>query len=202
MITRPKFSVIAVDYDQHVPRDGMRAGLQSLADQTFKDFELVIVHDGPKSTPYEDEVDFKALGLSPVILNTPERMNNWGHSGRDLGMRHATGDYFVQFNIDNRFFPGAFKFISDGIDETTTGEEIFIFTIRHFKHTGGRPFYGVPPVHCAIDAMQLVAHRDIWEDMDYWYKTEPTSDGMIYEEMCHRFPYKHLGYDSILGDNY
>jgi glycosyltransferase involved in cell wall biosynthesis len=58
---RPKFSIIAVDYEKHVPRDGFRKGIESLANQTFKDFELIICHDGPKEVPYSDEIDFAAL---------------------------------------------------------------------------------------------------------------------------------------------
>jgi hypothetical protein len=70
---RPRFSIIAVDYEKHVPRAGMVRGLESLAKQTFKDFELVICHDGPKETPYEDEIDFKDAFLSATLSKLLER---------------------------------------------------------------------------------------------------------------------------------
>jgi Glycosyl transferase family 2 len=194
----PKFSVIAVDYDQHVPREGMKNGLKSLSIQSFKDFELIICHDGPKSVPYEEEVDFAALGLDPIIMNTPERMNNWGHSSRDLAMRQATGEYFIHFNIDNIFFPNAFKKIADKLD--SVDEEIVIFGIRHWKAAGGAIFTGVPPRHCFIDVMQLVASARIWKEIGYWYNLEATSDGMIYEDMCNKYPWVTI--PNMLGDNF
>jgi len=195
---RPKFSVIATDYEKHVNRNNMVKGLRSLADQGFKDFELVIVHDGPKEVPYEQEVDFEVMGLNPVILNTPERMNNWGHSSRDLGMRNASGQYYIQFNIDNRFVPYAFGVISDKLDAVE--EDIVIFQVNHWKAAGGHPFRGIPPKHCFIDCMQLVASAEIWKEIGYWYRTEGTSDGLIYEDMCNRYPWSEL--PMLLGENF
>lgn len=214
MTTRPKFSVIAVDYEFHVPRPGMQAGLQSLANQTFKDFELIICHDGIKHIDYHEEFDFNAAGIDPIIINTPERMNNWGHSGRDMAMRQASGEYFIQFNIDNIFYPEAFEKIKNKFDQTD--RKIIIFQIMHWKwlhhlksRNGLTPvnksnraealFRGIPPVFCNIDCMQLVAHRDIWEEMNYWYDTDINSDGIIYEEMCKRYAWEEL--DECLGEN-
>jgi hypothetical protein len=214
MLTRPKFSVIAVDYEFHVPRPGMIAGLDSLANQTFKDFELIICHDGPKYITYQEEYDFASKGLDPIIINTPERMNNWGHSGRDMAMKIANGEYFIHFNIDNIFYPNAFEELNKKIE--SVDEKIIIFLIKHWKwlhHLKGKNglvpvnkndpngalFRGIPPIFCNIDCMQLVAHRDIWEEMNYWYDTDINSDGIIYEEMCKRYPWAEL--DICLGEN-
>jgi hypothetical protein len=67
----------------------MRRGLQSLADQTFKDYELIICHDGPKSIPYENEIDFKEMGLDPIIINTEQWHGRFGHPSRDKAMRYS-----------------------------------------------------------------------------------------------------------------
>lgn len=199
MPTKPKFSIIAVDYDGHVPREGMDRGLRSLANQTFKDFELIIVHDGPKQKPYKDETDLSIFPSPPLLLEHTERVNDWGHTGRDSGMRQAKGDYILHFNIDNILYPDCLKIISDKIDETAS--PIVIFTIKHYKINGGtQPFSGLPPVWCNIDALQLVAKREIWEEMNYWYDRHETSDGRIYEQMCKRYPYVHIG--EVLAENY
>ena len=85
----PKFGIIAVDYENHVPRQGMIDGLQSIANQTYKNFDIVICHDGPKAKPYSEEIDFAGMGLSPHIINTPNWMGEWGHYSRDLALTYA-----------------------------------------------------------------------------------------------------------------
>lgn len=193
----PKFSIIAVDYEHHVNRHGMQQGLMTLANQTFKDYELIIIHDGPKNIPYEQEFDFSVFP-DVSFMHTPERVGDWGHTSRDLGMRNASGDYFFHFNIDNNLYPNCLQRISDEIDATQS--LVIIYSILHYKAAGENKFTGLPPIHCMIDAMQLVAHRDVWESMNYWYTRETTSDGMIYEEICRRYPYVHI--DEILAENY
>lgn len=193
-----RFSVIAVDYDGHVPRSGMVEGLKSLGRQTFKDFNVVICHDGPTDGEHHYHRLAEELGLDITVINTPEWMNNWGHSSRDMAMRIATGDYFIQFNIDNLFYDHAFERINAKLNEVD--EDIVIFQVLHYKAAGGAVFSGIPPKHCFIDAMQLVAHRDIWKDIGYWYRYEGTSDGMIYEDMCNRYPWAEL--PECLGVNY
>jgi len=194
----PKFSIIAVDYEFHVARPGMRAGLDSLAAQHFDDFEIVYVHDGPKGIPIEQEYDLSKFKHPVKILNTPEHMGHWGHYSRDFGMRHASGEYFIQFNIDNVFYPEALQIISNTLDASP--ENMAIFAVRHFKAAGGNVFSGLPPINCHIDAMQLVAHKSVWENVGYWYTYEGTSDGIIYERICMEYPYVHI--PQCLGENY
>jgi Glycosyl transferase family 2 len=193
----PRFTIIAPDYEFHVTRPFAVNGLQSLANQTFKDFELIYVHDGPKNIPFDQE--FGSLGLSPVVINTPIRHNNWGHSSVDMAMRQATGDYFIRLNIDNILYPQALERISQKIDETNS--EIVIYTIRHFKINGGSPpFPGIPPAWCNIDAMQFVASARLWQSVDYWYDKAETSDGIIAQRLCSEHPYVHI--EEVLGENY
>lgn len=195
----PRFSIIAVDYEHHVPRPGMKQGLNSLATQTFNDFELIIVHDGKKNIPYEEEFDFSVFKNPVKFMNTENRVNDWGHSGRDMGLRAASGEYFLHFNIDNFLYAPCLERIANKIDETNS--KIIIYSIVHYKAAGAHAkFTGLPPVHCMIDAMQLVAHRDVWESVGYWYDKSVTSDGIIYERMCKEYPYVHI--DEILAENY
>ena len=78
---------------------------------------------------------------------------------------------------------------------------MIIFSIIHIKAAGpSAKFTGLPPKHCHIDAIQLVAHRNVWENVGYWYTREGTSDGIIYERICNEYPWVHL--DEILAENY
>jgi len=212
----PKFSIIAVDYEFHVPRQGMVGGLKSLAAQTFKDFEIIIVHDGPKTIPYEEELGDVLDGLDVTFTSTPVHCNNWGHSSRDSGMRIAKGEYIVHFNIDNMLYPFALEEINNSIDEVYP---IIIFPIIHHKinalrrgynldqyargevpETRDIVFNGIPPVLANIDVLQFVARKDVWENAGYWYNLTEQSDGIIYSELCRDNNYKALS--RVLGENF
>ena len=208
-----RFCVIARDYEHHVPRShdatdhsqsDIFKGIQSLKDQEFKDFSVVICHDGPKDRSYEDEgIDFGDLDVH--IINTPTHLGNWGHHSADYAMRyayeHELGQYFVQFNIDNVFYPDAFRVIDQALTQAEQdGVEIVIFGIRHWKAAQGRYFSGNPPKLYNIDSMQLVASRAVWKNMQFWFSQVEVSDGIIYQAMCLRHPFATI--DNELGINF
>lgn len=202
-----KFGIIAVDYEGHVPRDGMVKGLKSLSAQTYGDFDIFICHDGEKSTPYSDELAGVDLKVKTYFLHTSMRMNNWGHSSRDAAMRFAYAntdcEYYIHFNIDNYLFPNALEAINDKIE--STGSDVVVFSINHYKPGGIRVptpayFTGVPPIQYNIDAMQMVAHRDVWARIGFWSLTYEQSDGEIYEHICSRNRWEHIA--EVLGNNY
>jgi len=223
-----KICVIAVDYEHHVPRDennkfqtSIFKGLESLASQTFKDFDLIICHDGPKEKTYEEEgIDFKKMGLSPIILNTPKRMNDWGHSSRDFAMRYAyennIGEYYVIFNIDNTFEPWAFSRIAKEINKTKN--KIILFPVKHYKVFSGLTMNPDPLMYLQnsgiflscfktnntaryVDAMQLVAHRDIWKKNNFWWNKDFCADGIMYNSMCMKDMYSVIR-NQCLGKNF
>ena len=205
-----KFCIIAVDYENHVPRDennqyktSIFKGLTSLSNQTFKNFNVVICHDGPKSKTYEEEgINLEAYGFDYSVINTPERMSDWGHSSRDFAMRYAyeneLGEYFIQFNIDNEFFPNAFEIINNYINDFQS--QVFTFQVHHWKAAGGGIFPADNPVVCGIDCMQLVAHRNIWKEINFWYDRSGCSDGEIYKNICNTYHWVPI--HSCLGHNY
>ena len=70
--------------------------LASLAAQTEKNFEVVVVEDG-STLPCREEVDRYARGLEIQYITKP----NTGRSDtRNVGMKHAKGDYFLFFDSD------------------------------------------------------------------------------------------------------
>ena len=201
-----KFGIIAVDYENHVPRQRAYDGLISIQNQTYDNYEIFLCHDGRKKVIYENEFDLRFLKQKMHFLETSKRMNDWGHSSRDLAMRYAFEnsdcDYYIQFNIDNLFEPFAFDYINKKIDETMS--KVVIFTIRHHKLSGkgikgAARFSGLPPHQYNIDAMQLVAHKDIWKNYNFWYNKHEQSDGLIYQKICKENRWVHI--TDILGDN-
>ena len=218
-----RFCVISRDYEHHVPREhnpndvsstSIRRGLASLGSQTFKDFNVIICHDGPKEKTYEQEgIYFEEFGIQPYVLHTPRHYGLFDHPSADYAMRFAyeydLGDYFIQHNIDNEFFPEAFERINNALNNMDENEEgIVIFQIYHWKvyplnqekYAMDNPWLGFPPVRQGIDAMQLVAHRNIWKEVGFWHSNEEEADGIIYEDMCKKFAYRYI--PIVLGHNF
>lgn len=88
-----KFSVIIPVYNRP---DEMAEMMESLAAQTEKNFEVVVVEDG-SSLPCREEVEKYASVLETAYYFKP----NTGRSHtRNYGMEKATGDYFLFFDSD------------------------------------------------------------------------------------------------------
>jgi hypothetical protein len=78
--------------------------------QTHRDWELLLVHDGPNETGLEGKI--RSIGDPRVrYYCTPDRINDWGHSLRALAMQEIReepidGDHVVITNGDNYYAPG------------------------------------------------------------------------------------------------
>lgn len=88
-----KYSIIIPVFNRP---DEMAEMLASLAEQTERNFEVVVVEDG-SSLPCKEEVDRYADVLEIQYVSKP----NTGRSDtRNVGMQHAKGDYFLFFDSD------------------------------------------------------------------------------------------------------
>src|SRR5262245_13983025 len=127
----PLFSIIVVHYQGTIPHEIFLRGINSILNQTCKDYEILCYHDGPL---LDASVEF------PVpVMPTAIRFNDWGHSLRDLGIREARGEYIVHFNADNILYPHALeeirkarqrpsKIFSHGVPMDT--DDMIIFPIK------------------------------------------------------------------------
>jgi len=196
--TKPKFSIIIVDCESHTPRDTAKRGVDSILSQTFRDFEVIFLHDGVKQKPYEREFDLSTLTkVKTVYTNT--RYKDWGHSLRNYGMRIADGEYILNFNIDNLLYPTCLEKINDCLEKDKVRKDIVIFTIIHHKHTV--PILtGDPVMHAQIDCLQLVASREAWRSIGFWHSTDYDADGYLYMELCSQF--KPFYINEILAENF
>jgi glycosyltransferase involved in cell wall biosynthesis len=108
MSTPPKYSVIVPVYNR--PEE-VRELLQSLAKQTFKDFEIIIVEDG--STVRSDTIvdEFRnQLTIEYVI-----KQNSGPGPSRNIGFTRATGFYFVVFDSDCIIPPAYFEAVEKAL---------------------------------------------------------------------------------------
>lgn len=105
----PRFSIIIPVYNRI---DEVEDLLKSLAAQSCKDFEVVIVEDGSTSPcdtvvkQYETQVDVSY-----------HFKDNEGRSiARNYGLERAKGDYFIFFDSDCVIPPDYFKILSAALD--------------------------------------------------------------------------------------
>lgn len=214
------FSIIAVHYQGVVPHEIFRRGIASIQAQTFRDFELLCYHDGPL-------IDASAEMPCPVRC-TERRFNDYGHSLRDRGIREASGDYVLHFNVDNLLYPQALEAIAaeirraprmfDPKGEVIDRDDIVIFPIvmhglqrvrghvQQFRSTDGgvMPFFeimtGNPAIVQNIDAMQLVMKRTLWLAEGGWTDKRLMGDGYMYERFAGKYGYRTVG--PVLGEHF
>ena len=225
-IEKPRFSIIMVDYDQSVNRDYMRRAIRSLMVQTLSSFEIILLHDGPKERPYQEELDEDQISAIDHIVITEERYNNWGHSLRDMGIRKAQGEYIVHFNADNVLFPHAlerFAFFADqdfppiydkdGVIKNNNDILIFSIYMRgvvfcnggYSRRVGEEDKYstimtGIPTRFRNIDCMQLVMKRQCWLAENGWYDKSRNSDGIMYPDLVAKYGARYI--PEVLGEHW
>jgi hypothetical protein len=180
----------------------MKQGVHSVLNQTFDDYELLIIHDGPRSRPFEIDL------LSNAQLLETEKFYGiygleefyagygWGHHSRDMGLKLAKGEYILHFNIDNILYPQALQTISDKIDKTKA--DIIIFACKHEKFDV-QYFSGIPPVMGKVDLLQCVASKKAWDSIGGWHRYDHSSDGYLFQEMVAKYGYTHI--PEVLGEN-
>jgi glycosyltransferase involved in cell wall biosynthesis len=213
----PRFSVILIHYQGVISHREFWRCYQSLANQTYQDFELLVYHDGPLLDA--------SLALPVEVRCMDRRYNDYGHSLRDRGIREAAGDYIVHMNADNLLYPNALEEISATIDraprifstqnhQPLDTDNIIIYGIlshnmmrlgNQAMKTTGHPEWqlilsGNPPRRWYIDAMQLVMKRSLWLAEGGWYDKTLESDGVMYEKFAAKYGYRSV--EKILGEHF
>ena len=205
-----KFSIIVPHYDGVISDEAFCEGMESLSRQTYKNFEVLIYHDGPVSRPLPN---LDGYGFDYKFKATKKRYNDWGHSLRDLGIREATGDFIVHFNPDNILSHIALQemvstrqmyketLIHDELNLSDKCYDVIINpcimegvlrvpngSLYRTKDPNHRLLLtGFPIVPFNIDCMQLVASKKIWLGIGGWYDKSETSDGPILSRIYNKY---------------
>ena len=140
-----RLSIVVAVYER---RDELTELLTSLAKQTNKDFELVIVDDGSKNkldavcAKFQDQLDIKYYYKS----------NSGPGKSRNYGMEKASGDYFIFLDSDtiipstyiqsvydelNTNYVDAFGGPDDADESFNAYQKAITFSMTSFLTTGG-----------------------------------------------------------------
>ena len=139
------FSIIVPIYNRP---DEARELLESLAEQTCNDFELVLVEDG-STLPCTAEVE---AFRSKLTINYIVKANSGRSDTRNVGMKHAKGDYLIFFDSDCIIPPDYFETVKKNLTEDyadcfggpdrehpsfTTTQKAISYAMTSFWTTGG-----------------------------------------------------------------
>lgn len=97
--------------------------ISSLIMQTYKNWELVLIHDGPSENGMRSYI-----GNDPRVnyIETETRIGNWGHGLRKWALdeikegRLSDPDYIVITNADNYYVPSFIKSMLKGFEKENT----------------------------------------------------------------------------------
>jgi glycosyltransferase involved in cell wall biosynthesis len=107
----PGFSIVVPAYNASAV---IEETIVSLLNQSFQDYEIIIVDDGSADNTQE------VLGKYAEKLQILRQVNQGPEVARNLGIQHAKGEYIVSFDSDDILCPHAL--------------EVYHETIQYFKN--------------------------------------------------------------------
>lgn len=125
------FSVIMSTYNR---TDKILEAVKSVLDQSYQDFELIIVNDG--STEDYSEFESYIQDLDKVKYYYKE--NEERSVARNYGIERATGNFIVFIDDDDIYYPNHLEvFVEAILDDELAGKQYFYRTLMHTKTDAG-----------------------------------------------------------------
>src|SRR5262249_14326027 len=124
--------------------------------QTYQNFEVLVVHDGPGDGGVRESVSLFADERLRYV-ETPERYNDWGNTPKAWGSLQATGEWIGHSNDDNYYAPVYFEMMLGAL---LREDAQFAYCNMIHSHHGWTPF-DTKPVAGYIDAGGWICHTDI-----------------------------------------
>ena len=183
----PSVSVIMPVYNGEA---FLAAAIDSLLNQTFEGrVEIIVIDDG--STDSTPEI-LKSYGDKITILNQP---NKKAYSARNLGLKHATGDYIAHLDADDLAYPNR---LAKQIECLKANPEAMLvcsaidYIDEAGTRTGGRL---VPPVDFVdlcfanpVPMSSLTHPRTLIDAFDEFDTETPSSDWDLVLRVAVRYP--------------
>ena len=141
-MSAPKFSVVIPAYNS---ASFVGQTLESLAAQTYRDFETVLVDD--RST--DDTVAMatrcmRELGLDGTVLVRPMQQRKGVSTCRNLGLEAARGDWVAFLDSDDLFAPHKLERMRQVIDGLAGSARAIYHQSRRFADASGQTLEVVP----------------------------------------------------------
>lgn len=98
--------------------DLLERAISSVLNQTYKDFELIVVDDNDENTEYRKDVMKKMEKYkdNPKVTYIKHKKNKNGAAARNTGIKSAKGEYIAFLDDDDYFFKDRLKKLVDTLD--------------------------------------------------------------------------------------
>jgi glycosyltransferase involved in cell wall biosynthesis len=170
----------------------LRRFLRMMPRQSYRDWRLVVVHDGPNPAVESLVGQARALDSRIAYAHTEQRSNNYGVSPRAEGLRYMIrevgADYCVFWDDDNLFSKHALRRIVDALEQAGR-PDVLLVPIRKDRQLLPRP--GVSPDQLdwgELDTGSLVVRPELGlESYEHLLRNHPTESPMFYYTQDSRF---------------
>ena len=171
----------------------LKDAIFTIKNQTFKDFEAIIISDGDTVDAYvKDYID----GLEDLRFNyicAGKNYGDYGYPTKNYCMeKAANGKYFVSMDDDDLLFPNYLETFEELIKKheepvfVLCGTEIY----RTGKETEAEFLNTFPPMRHWVDKIQMcIKIRDIRENKLYFDSKIFAADGVLAEKISKAFGY-------------
>lgn len=161
-VEKPFFSVIM---PAHNAENHFRKGIQSIAEQTFPDYELIVVCDA--CTDYTEQMA-RLYGSACTCLKTIRTEYGLDGMARNAGIDAAKGEWILFIDDDDWFLHEyVFQMLHDALETTDSDMLLFGFIWKGKGYTQNRP------EGCSIAVWSKAWRREFigdtrFPDTPYW----------------------------------
>ncbi len=181
MINNPKISVVMTVFNGE---KYLREAIESILNQTFTDFEFIIVNDA-SSDATEDII---ASFLDDRIVSLKNEKNFGQTKSLNIGIRASRGTYIARMDADDVSLPERLELQRDFLDAHPTAA--VVGTWRLDMNESGQPLsvFKVP-----VDPLEIKCFMAACGDLSFWCITHPSV-------LIRRSVFKEVGlYDEMNG---
>lgn len=113
---KPTIEIISVAFER---LGELKVFVQCILNQRQANWKLRVIHDGPNEEFRKIMQHYAEERPEQIFYEeTRDRYNDWGHSLREIGLAHATGDYVLITNADNYYIPRFIGYVTEAIEQT------------------------------------------------------------------------------------
>ena len=157
-----KISVIMSVYAE--PVEWIEEAINSILNQTFKDFEFIIVNDNPRREENKKLLNaYKSLDYRVVILENNENIGLTKSLNKAIEI--SKGKYIARMDADDISLPTRFEkqvdFLEKNVDYIVCGTDIRFFGEANFKFPSGMIRFGDEKIKAQLIRNTCFAHPTV-----------------------------------------